>query len=119
MSLKQKTQRPPEGNEWVVVPVSGLSGAGSVSTDALAIPAGQDMSVFTTVASGTGARLPASGVSKGEEYVVSNHGANALLVYPPAGGKMGTASTDAGYSLAAGKTGYFLSVGLLQFTVNP
>ncbi len=119
MTLKQRVPTAPAGNEWVVSLVGNLTGAGTSSqANALAIALGQDGSLFTTVAANSGCRLPA-GVSVGEEYVIANHGTNALLVYPPSGGFMGTASQNAAYSLAAGKTGYFMAVGLLTFTVNP
>lgn len=109
----------PKGNEWLPNVVSGLTAAGSTQGTATAIPAGQDESVFTTVAASTGCIFPASGVGVGEEYVIANHGGNALSVYPPSGGKMGTGATNAAYSLAAGKTGYFTYVGQLQWTTNP
>ena len=102
----------PKGGEWLPNVVTGLVGAGSSQGTALAIPSGQDESVFITVAASTGCIMPSSGVSLGEEYVVANHGANALSVYPATGGKMGTASTNGAYSLAAGKTGYFTYVGV-------
>lgn len=75
---------------------------------------------MTTCAASAGVNLPSVGVSPGEEYVIANHGANACSVYPGvAGGKMGTASAGAAYSLTAGKTGYFLYIGLNQWTTNP
>jgi hypothetical protein len=90
-----------------------------VQGNATAIPAGQDWSVFTSVSAGQGAILPATGVSVGEEYMVSNHGANALLIYPPVGGTVGGGALNAAYSLAAGKTGRFRNVALLSWTANP
>jgi hypothetical protein len=119
MTLKQKSSACPVGNEWLPVIKGALTAAGNSQGTALVIPSGQDLSVFTTVAASTGAILPASGVSPGEEYVIANHGANALSVYPAVGGTMGTASANAAYSLAAGKTGYFLYVGSLAWTTNP
>jgi hypothetical protein len=110
--------RAPAGNEWMPTPAINLAAAGSTKADATVIPLGQDFSIFTTVSSGQGCILP-KGVGLGEEYVVANHGSNALLVYPPSGKKMGTAAGDAAYSLTAGKTGYFLGVGQDNFTVNP
>jgi hypothetical protein len=71
------------------------------------------------VASGAGAKLPPAGVSVGEDYEVANHGANALLVYPALGGQIGTLGTNVGYSLAAGKLGWFRYVGVLQWTACP
>lgn len=113
------TQASPKGNEWMPNVVQNLTATGSTQGTALAIPAGQDMSIFVTVAASTGAVLPATGVSVGEEYQIANHGANALSVYPPLGGAMGTAGTNAAYSLAAGKTGLFTYVGNLHWTTNP
>lgn len=108
----------PRGNEWLPTVKAALSAAGSTQGTATAIPLGQDLSIFATVGSGQGCILP-SGISVGEEYQVANHGANALAVYPPAGGTMGNASANTAYSLAAGKTGYFSCVGVNAFTVNP
>jgi hypothetical protein len=119
MTLGQNNPQGPNPNAWLVKPASNLTAAGTTQGTAYVIPAGQDGSIFTTVSSGTGAILPAGGVGLGEEYVIANHGSNALSVYPPSGGKVGTAATNAAYSLAAGKTGYFLFVGALQWTANP
>jgi hypothetical protein len=98
-------------SEWISKPITGLTAAGSTQNTAYAIPSGQDESIFTTVAASTGARLPSNGVSPGEEYVVTNHGANALSVYPATGGQIGTLGTNAAYSLAAGKFALFRSLG--------
>jgi hypothetical protein len=114
----QSVPTAPKGNEWLYAGKTGLSAAGSTQGTATAIPLGQDLSVFTAVSSGQGCILPA-GIGPNEEYAVANHGANALAVYPPSGGAMGTASTNVAYSLAAGKTGYFVCVGPNQFTTNP
>lgn len=109
----------PAGNEWLPKGVANQTAAGTTQGTAYVIPAGQDLTIFSTVGSGTGAVLPSSGPGAYEEYMVANHGVNALLVYPGSGGKMGTASVNAGYSLPAGKTGYFTYVGLQNWTVNP
>lgn len=115
----QSSPQAPKFNEWLPNVINNLTAAGNSQGTALAIPAGQDMSIFTTVAASTGAILPGAGVTLGEEYVIANHGANALSVYPASGGKMGTASANAAYSLAAGKTGYFVYCGQNQWTTNP
>jgi hypothetical protein len=119
MTLGASIPQGPGQNAWLVKAVNNLTAAGSSQGNAYVIPAGQDGSIFTTVASSTGAILPASGVQVGEEYVIANHGSNSLSVYPPSGGKMGTASANTAYSLTAGKTGYFMYVGGLQWTTNP
>lgn len=109
----------PKGNEWLWNGnASGATAAGNSQGTAYAIPLGQDLTVFSTVGSSTGAVLPA-GIAFNEEYAIANHGANSLSIYPPPGGKIGTLSTNAAYSLAAGKTAYFVCVGANQFTASP
>jgi hypothetical protein len=108
----------PKGNEWLPTVNQNVPSAGTTLATATVIPAGQDCSIVTT---GTGGvSLPASGISFGEEYCVANHTGSAINVYPgTASGKVGTASAGAAYSLAAGKTGYFVYVGPNQWTANP
>lgn len=74
-----------------------LTALGTTQANALQIPA--DICKFTTVAAGTGAVLPAS--NPGDGGTVFNGGANALLLYPPVGGKVNALGTNAGYSIAA------------------
>jgi hypothetical protein len=83
---------------------NGLTATGVGQSDALALTS--DLNVFSTVATGTGARLQAN-LARGDEITVANNGANALLVYPPTGAAIGTAATNAGVSVAAGKLGVF------------
>lgn len=121
MTLGTSVTTAPKGNEWVANASQNLTGTGSTQSGALAIPTGQDLSIVTTAGSGTGVVLPSAGVSRSEEYAVANHGTNALKVYPPTGGQIGTLGANVAYSLAAGKTGYFIccaSLGL-QWTSNP
>lgn len=115
----QSVSQAPQHNEWLYnANPAALTATGSTQGTALAIPLGQDLSVFGTVAASTGCILP-TGIGRSEEYAIANHGANALSVYPPSGGTMGSASVNTAYSLAAGKTGYFICVGPNQFTVCP
>lgn len=97
-------------------PVSGLAAAGTSSqVNATLISA--DVSVFTTVAANSGARLPAQNAASmsalaGDIYVVVNGQAtNALLVYPPVGGNFITVATNTAVSLPAGKTADFYCLG--------
>ena len=119
MTLTSNSQTASANAEFAGITKPALTATGSNQAGALVIPSGQDMSIFTTVAASTGCILPAYGVGLGEEYCIANHGANALLVYPPVGGYMGSAAQNAGYSLAAGKAGYFRWIGPLQYSVNP
>lgn len=78
---------------------SGLTATGTTQADALLI---NDISEFTTVASGTGALIPAN-LSRGDNVLIYNGGANALTVYPPVGESINALSANAGFSVAANK----------------
>lgn len=121
MTLAPSVPTAPKGGEWLSNASANLTATGSTQGTALAIPSGQDLTIVTTAGSGTGVILPGAGVSRSEEYVVANHGANNLLVYPPTGGQIGTLGSNVGYSLSAGKTGYFICCASLgkQWTANP
>lgn len=92
-----------------------LTAAGSTQADALAITA--DTNVCTTVASGTGVRLPAF-VNAGdidESMIIVNGGANSLSIYPASGSKINNLSADAAYALAAGKSVEVIRVSATQW----
>lgn len=96
----------------VLTAASGaMTATGTTQGNAVAVLS--DFNVFTTVAAGTGAILPANGpnVNATDNYFITNHGANALLVYPAVGGKISTGATNAGFSVAAGKLANFLNLG--------
>lgn len=57
---------------------TGLTASGTTSSDAYQI--NKVYSVFSTVASGTGAKLPST--EEGEVIYITNNGANALKIYP-------------------------------------
>jgi hypothetical protein len=95
---------------WLPNPANNLAAAGSSQSTAAAIPAGQDLSIFTSVSSGQGCSLPGVGVCVAETYAVANHGANTLLVYPVLGGQIGTLGANVGYSLSAGHEAHFTCV---------
>jgi subtilisin family serine protease len=70
--------------------------------------------VFTTVAASTGARLPAN-ADVGDQYIVYNGGANALLVYPPLAGKINNLAANASLSVATTKAANFVCVAAGQW----
>lgn len=76
---------------------NNLTALGTTQGNALPLPA--DINKFTTVAAGTGTVLPA--MNPGDSVTLFNGGANALLVYPPVGGKINSLGNNAGYSVAA------------------
>lgn len=74
--------------------------------------------VVTTVGAGSGVRLPVTPtVSKNDRLHVANHGANTLAVYPPVGGKFGTASTNVPAMIAPGKCADFFCIDGTNYTV--
>lgn len=92
-----------------------LTATGTVQGNAFALPA--DVNRFTTVAAGTGAILPA--MNPGDEIVVFNGGANALLLYPPVGGAINAVAVNGSYSIAtATPTAYVTCVTPLQYLVS-
>lgn len=90
-----------------------LIATGSTQATALLLPS--DVNVVITTAASTGVILAAN-PAPGDEIVVANLGANALLVYPPLGGTIQGGSTNAGFSVAAGKSAKFVArTGSLNF----
>ena len=94
----------------------GLTAAGNSQGTALALTS--DFNVVTTCASSAGVILPASGpnVNITDVWSVTNYGANTLSVYPPTGGKIANGSANAAFSVAAGKTALFWSIGSGNWT---
>lgn len=78
------------------VVATGLTATGA--TQATALQLGADINVCSTVAASTGVILQT--MNPGDEVIVRNGGANALLVYPPVGGIINALSANAGYSVA-------------------
>lgn len=97
---------------------TGLVATGNSQGTALSLPS--DFNVFSTTAASTGAILPATGVNVqlGDSYIVVNHGANALSVYPPVGGTIGTTSANTALSVPAGKTAYMTVVGTNAYAAS-
>lgn len=109
-------------NAAVTSPKAALTAAGT--TQATAWPIQNEYAEFGTVAAGSGAVLPTSqfigGLTPGDTFTVANMGANALLVYPPVGGKINLGAANAGFSVASGKVATFtVSVtGTLNFVAQ-
>ena len=111
-------------NAWL-----GTQGAlavlGDLTTGATAAGTGQSTAytittantVFTTVGGGTGAKLPVTPtVSAKDRLHVANNGANTLAVYPPTGGRLGTATANVPALIAPGKAADFLCLDGTNYT---
>ena len=88
-----------------------LTATGSTQGDALSLPSGFCM--FTTVASGTGAVLPAD-APVGSLWEVWNAGANDLLVYPFSGAQIQGFGTDLPATISTGGAAKFFVNSLTQ-----
>ena len=87
--------------------VTAISAAGTSNTDATVLSA--SVNVVSTAAASTGVKLPP--VERGALIEVYNQGANAVLVYPPAGAKIDAlTATTGGFSVGAGKAARFRAV---------
>lgn len=82
-----------------------------------------DTNVFTTVGLGTAAILGAEKVAGqmnilniGDEIFICNYGANALLVFPPVGGKILNGALNASVSLAVNTCARFKNLDGLNFS---
>lgn len=92
---------------------AGITAAGS--TQATATPIYSDVNVVSTTAASTGVLLP-SNRSAGDTVEVTNLGANALSVYPPTGGNIGTGAANAAFSIPVSKSAIFRQVSATQWT---
>ena len=88
-----------------------LTALGSNQATALALPS--DFNVITSAALSTGAILPLTGNNSqvGDSFIVVNHGANPVTIYPPVGGTVANQSVNTGLVLPVGKQGFYLVVG--------
>lgn len=85
--------------------------ASGASQGAQSLPS--DFVIYTSSTLNTGPTLPANGpaVNAGDNFIIVNHSANSMNVWPPTGGKIGTGSANAALALPAGKTGFYLNIG--------
>lgn len=92
--------------------LTGLVALGN--SQATALPIQAVFNQFATVAASTGAILPA-GLSRNQEIVIRNGGANALSVYPPVGGAINGGTVNAALSVGAGTSVRLISDGAGNF----
>lgn len=94
---------------------ASIAAAGSAQSTATLLSNANN--IVTTVAAGSGVRLPVTPVvSANDRLHVANHGVNTLVVYPPSGGKLGTASTNVPAMIAPGKCADFFCVDGTNYT---
>ena len=90
------------------------SGSSSQANSALVL---DDVNVYTTAASNSGARLPL-GSAAGDVFFIGNQDANTMLIYPPTGGKLNNGSANASVSLPTVKPALCISIDGTSYIVN-
>jgi len=93
----------------VDAPNVAVSAAGTTQGTATLLTT--DFNKVTTAALNSGVILPATNLNQGDQYIVANHGANALAVYPPTGHSLGTLAANAAATVAVGKFATFIYAG--------
>lgn len=90
--------------------VIGAVSAGTTQTTGYQIPVGVEYVEFATVGSGDACTLNDVGAAASDSVEIVNLGANALAVFPPVGGYIGTGAVNvvSGTTIAAG--GYAIFV---------
>jgi len=94
--------------------ISGLTAAGSTS-QANSFPVTTKIAHFSTVGANTGARLPPASRTDLDFVIISNSGANALLVFPSTGEDINALGANASMSLAAAAGRAFYRVSALKW----
>ena len=97
---------------------NNLTATGSNQGTALAVPS--DFCIFTTVGASTGTILPGAVPTSNvtDVFIIVNHGASSLSVYPPSGGKIANGSTNAAFAVAANKTAYFYKISSTDYAAS-
>lgn len=97
---------------------NSLTATGTVQADALQVTS--VLNIFSTVASGTGARLNSSAALDGQtqRQVIYNGGANTLKIYPATGQKINQLATNSGISLARFTACVFYLVSTTQWIAH-
>ena len=88
-------------------PATGLTATGTTQGTALALTS--SFSIFSTVASSSGAILPLAGNQN--DFVVYNGGSNTLTVYPAVGQQINGLTANTGVSVPANKGAVFFAAG--------
>jgi hypothetical protein len=91
---------------------NGLTATGTNQSTAYECTSAKN--AFTTVASGTGARLSPLAVG-GDTQMIYNAGANALTLYPPSGAKINNVATNGGVLIGTNTACEFYCISSTQW----
>ena len=97
-------------NQMAAGTVSNTQTAAGTSSQTNSFAIIDDVTVFTTAASNSGARLPL-GSNPGDTFFIANNDANTMLIYPPTGGALNNGTVNTGsVSLTTHKCAQCISV---------
>lgn len=101
---------------YVVGTVSNTQTASGSSSQANSFAVVNDITIFTTAASNSGARLPST-AGPGDNFVIANYDSNTMIIYPPVGGILNGGSLNAGVNLTTKKSAECVCIDNLNFIV--
>jgi hypothetical protein len=97
--------------------VSNTKTATGSSSQANSFAIVDDVTVFTTAASNSGARLPSTSAA-GDVFFIGNLDANTMLIFPPTGGALNNGTVNTGsISLTTHKAAACISIDGTNFLV--
>lgn len=101
---------------YVIGTVSNTQTASGSSSQANSFAIANDITIFTTAASNSGARLPSTS-GPGDNFIIANGDTNTMIIYPPVGGKLNFGTTNAGVNLTTLKSAECICIDNLNFLV--
>jgi len=101
---------------YVLGTVSNTQTATGSSSQANSFAIVNDITIFTTAPSNSGARLPST-AGPGDSFVIANYDANTMIIYPPVGGILNGGSLNAGVNLTTKKSADCICIDNLNFIV--
>lgn len=102
--------------QYYVGTVSNTQTATGSSSQANSFAITADITIFTTAAANSGARLPST-AGPGDVFTIANYDTNTMLIYPPVGGILNGGSANASVNLATKKGADCLCIDNLNFIV--
>lgn len=101
---------------YVVGTVSNTQTASGSSSQANSFAIVNDVTIFTSAPSNSGARLPSTS-GPGDNFIIANGDTNTMIIYPPVGGKLNFGTTNAGVNLTTLKSAECVCIDNLNFLV--
>ncbi len=115
-ALLSGTGYPAPAVKYQVGTVSNTQTATGSSSQANSFAIVDDITIFTTAGSNSGARLPSTS-GPGDTFTIANYDSNTMIIYPPVGGILNGGSLNAGVNLSTKKSADCVCIDTLNFIV--